>query len=72
MSQSPLKEVIERAIDDANFRQLLFSNPNEALKGYSLSEEDRKKLSNLDENNFDDFAGPLTGRTTKGWIPPSG
>ena len=72
MSQSPLKDVIERAIDDVNFRQALFNNPDEALKDYNLSEEDRKKLSNLDENNFDDFAGPLTGRSTKGWIPPSG
>jgi hypothetical protein len=72
MSPSPLKEVLERAIDDSNFRQLLFRNPNEALKDYNLSEEDRKKLSNLDEDSFDDFAGPLTGRNTKGWIPPTG
>lgn len=72
MSQSPLREVIERAIDDADFRQLLFNNPDEALKNYKLSDEDRKKLSSLDEDNFDDFAGPLTGRTTKGWLPPTG
>jgi hypothetical protein len=72
MSQSPLKDVLERAIDDANFRQLLFHNPDEALKDYNLSEEDRKRLSNLNEDTFDDFAGPLTGRSTKGWIPPSG
>jgi hypothetical protein len=70
MSQSPLKDVLERAIDDADFRQLLFHNPDEALKDYNLSEDDRKKLSKLDEDNFDDFAGPLSGRTTKGqWVP---
>lgn len=73
MSQSPLKEVIERAIDDTSFRQLLFNNLDEALKGYNLSAEDRKKLSSLDEDNFDDFAGPLSGRTTKGsWVPGTG
>jgi hypothetical protein len=72
MSHSPLHDVIERAIDDTAFRTLLFSNPDEALKDYKLNADDRQKLSKLDEDNFDDFAGPLTGRTTKGWLPPTG
>ncbi|MCI0395007.1 MAG: Os1348 family NHLP clan protein [Chloroflexi bacterium] len=70
MSAEVVKQVIERAIDDESFRRQLFSNPDDALRGYNLSDGERGRLHNLDEESFDDFAGPLTGRTTKGqWIP---
>jgi len=69
MSEAIIKEIIDRAVKDEDFRKLLFSNPDEALKGYDLTEEDRKVLKNLDEDNFDEFAGDLGDRTTKGkWI----
>lgn len=70
MSKAVVIEIIERALDDENFRNLLFNDPDQALKGYSLTAEEKKKLSSLTPDTFDDFAGPLTGRTTKGqWIP---
>ena len=69
MSEAIIKEIIDRAVKDEDFRKLLFSNPDEALKGYDLTEEDRKVLENLDEDNFDEFAGGLGDRSTKGvWI----
>ncbi len=68
-----VKEIIERAVKDESFRKLLFTNPTEALKGYTLTDEDRELLSNLDEDNFDQFAGGLGDRTTKGtWVPGVG
>jgi hypothetical protein len=65
--------VLERAIDDEQFRLLLFSQPEEALAGYDLTEEERNRLSGLNQENFDEFAGPLDPRSTKGvWKPGIG
>jgi hypothetical protein len=70
MSKADVIAIIERAIDDESYRKLLFNDPDQALKGYNLTADEKKRLSNLNPDNFDDFAGPLTGRTTKGqWIP---
>ena len=67
-----VKEIIERAVKDEAFRKLLFTNPDEALKGYKLTAEDQALLSNLNEDTFSEFAGELDDRTTKGWLPGAG
>ena len=72
MSQAVVMEIIGKAIDDKKFRQKLFKHPTKALDGYDLTDEERASLSNLDEDNFDDFAGGLGDRTTKGMIPGTG
>jgi hypothetical protein len=72
MSREAIMDIIERASKDESFRQLLFSNPKEALDGYDLSPEERKTLENLDEESFDDFAGDLGDRSTKGFVPGTG
>jgi hypothetical protein len=65
--------IIERAIDDEQFRLLLFNQPEEALAEYELTEEERRRLSGLNQENFDEFAGPLDDRHTKGaWRPGLG
>lgn len=70
MSEAVVKEIIEKAIEDKKFRKQLFKHPEKALEGYDLTEKERKLLAGLDEDNFDDFAGGLGGRTTKGvWTP---
>lgn len=70
MSRADVIAIIERALDDEAFRNLLFTNPDQALQGYNLTADEKNRLSNLNADNFDEFAGPLTGRTTKGqWIP---
>ena len=66
MSDTVLKEIIDRAIKDEKFRELLFNNPDKALEGYKLTDEDRKILKGLNEDNFDEFAGGLGDRSTKG------
>ena len=69
MSDTVLKEIIERAINDEAFRNLLFNSPSEALQGYVLSDEERSLLKNLNEDNLDGFAGGLGDRSTKGtWV----
>ena len=68
-----LDQVVERAVNDIDFRQLLFSDLDKALEGYLVSDEERSLLENLDEENFDEFAGGLGARTTKGrWLPGAG
>lgn len=61
MSTSQVIAVLERATEDEAYRNLLFTNPNEALKGYDLTREEKSQLSNLNEDNFDVFKGQ--------WIP---
>ena len=72
MSEVVLREIIDRAVADESFRQQLLSDPTTALKGYELTDAERELLSNLDEGNFDEFAGGLGDRATKGWVTPSG
>lgn len=67
-----LEQVVDRAIKDAKYRQLLLSNPDEALKGYAVTPEERQLLANLTEGTFDAFAGNLGDRTTKGFLPGTG
>ena len=67
-----LDQVVERALTDKAFRTLLFKDLDRALEGYSISDEERALLENLDEENFDQFAGGLGSRTTKGFMPGTG
>jgi hypothetical protein len=70
MSKPVVIEIIERAIDNDQYRTQLLNDPDTALAGYELTNDEKQRLSGLSEGSFDDFAGPLTGRTTKGqWIP---
>jgi hypothetical protein len=67
-----LDQLVERAVNDKAFRKLLFKNLDKALEGYAVSDEERALLENLDEDNFDEFAGGLGPRTTKGFMPGTG
>lgn len=66
MSDTALKEITDRAVSDEKFRNLLLTDPDKALEGYKLSDEERKILEGLTEETFDEFAGGLGDRTTKG------
>lgn len=72
MSDTAVKEIIDRAAKDEAYRKLLLTDPNKALEGYKLSDEDRKILEGLTEDTFDEFAGGLGDRTTKGFMPGTG
>lgn len=73
MSEAAVKQVIDRAMGDAKYRETLFRDPGSALQGYDLSDEERNLLSDLDEDTFDEFAGGLGDRSTKGsWVAGAG
>ncbi len=65
-------EIIARAINDEDFRNLLFSDPAKALDGYTLTDEERALLSNLDEESLATYGGELGERITKGMWPGIG
>ncbi|MCP4360312.1 MAG: hypothetical protein GY796_20080 [Chloroflexi bacterium] len=67
-----LEQVVDRAAKDETFRQLLFKNPDEALKNYNVTDKERQMLADLNEDTFDTFAGTLGGRSTKGFLPGTG
>ena len=66
MSDKVVKEIIDKAINDETFRDQLFTDPDAALKGYDLTSDERKTLAGLNKDNFNEFAGGLGDRTTKG------
>lgn len=69
MSQLAVQEIIGRAATDAEFRALLFSDPDAALKNYELTADERDALSRLDQAELEAFAGTLDERITKGkWL----
>ncbi len=70
MSEAVVKQIIQRAVEDETFRNQLFNNPQTALSGYDLTLQESALLQGLNQDNFDEFAGTLGGRTTKGrWMP---
>jgi hypothetical protein len=67
-----IRQIVDRAIQDQAFRQLLYTNLDQALEAYSVTVEERTLLESLSEDTFDDFAGGLGDRSTKGFLPGTG
>jgi hypothetical protein len=49
MSKEAVVAVIERAIEDEEFRRKLLESPDEALSGYDLTPEEAEALKGGDE-----------------------
>lgn len=62
MSQRELEAVIGRAVMDEEFRLLLFADPNAALAGYELTEEEVVALKRLDVESLDACADIVAQR----------
>ena len=68
MSKEALESVIGRAVTDSEFRQSLFANPDEALAGFDLTDQEIAGLKTLDAETLDSMAGTLDERISKwGW-----
>lgn len=65
MSQEAVSQIIGRAVVDAEFRELLFSNPDQALQGFDLTEDENEALKNLSQADLEDFSTKLDSRITK-------
>jgi len=65
MSKDAVSQIIGRAVTDEEFRKLLFSNPEQALAGYDLANEEKEALKNLKPEDLEDFSTKLDSRITK-------
>lgn len=65
MVQDAVSQIIGRAVTDPEFRDLLFSNPEQALQDYELSDDEVEALKNLKQEDLEDFSAKLDSRITK-------
>ncbi len=50
---SPISKLFQRVVTDEEFKKLLIDNPDEAVKGYELSEAQLILIKNLDKEDID-------------------
>ncbi|MBP8975074.1 MAG: hypothetical protein KBH93_14520 [Anaerolineae bacterium] len=65
MAKQDLTTIISRALTDEEFRALLLSDPDAALAGYELEEDEEKALRNLPADAFDKLTMDLENRQSK-------
>ena len=65
MTEDHVSMIVGRAVTDSKFRELLLSNPEEALKDYELTEEEKEALLKIQKEDLEDFSGKLDDRITK-------
>jgi hypothetical protein len=68
MSKEAVQAVIGKAVTESEFRELLFANPEEALEGFELTEEEMAALKAIDAETMESFAGDLDERISKSLI----
>ncbi len=65
MPTEGVEKVIERAITDEAFRTLLFDEPDKALAGSGLTEQEIASLKGLKPEQFEAATGDLEQRVSK-------
>jgi hypothetical protein len=68
MTTATVQTLLARAMTDADFRELLFSDPDEVLAGHDLTAAELATLKNLPRAEFDKaLNGTLEERLSFGW-----
>ena len=62
MSVENVQKIVGRAVAEAEYRELLFSHPDQALKGYELTDLEVSNLKGLSHEEFDAATGTLEQR----------
>ena len=65
MSEEVVQFVIGRAVTDPEYRELLFKNPDEALDGYELSNEEVESLKQFEREKFEENLPELEERISR-------
>jgi len=65
VSAENLEKIVARAVEDEKFRELLFANPEQALAGIELTDQEIALLKTLVAENFDAAAGELERRISR-------
>ena len=56
MSVESVESILSRAMSDATFAELLFSNPEQALAGFDLTAEETATFKNMSRADFDKWS----------------
>ncbi len=65
MAAGNVEQIIRKAVTDAEFRGMLFSDPDKALAGYNLTDEEAAKLKGLEPSLFEGGGGDLEERISR-------
>lgn len=65
MSIESVQTIVGRAVTEPDYRELLFNDPEKALEGYELSDEEASALKGIEREKFDAVAGELEERVSK-------
>lgn len=65
MSRQAIQDIIERALKDRAFAQLLKDNPDQALQDFDLTSEEAEVVRELRPETSDQFASFLDRRIVK-------
>ena len=65
MSQETVQKIIIRAVREPEYRELLFGEPDKALEGYELSEEESAALKGLERDSFDAVVSEVEERVSR-------
>lgn len=62
--------IIGRAVTDGEFRELLFSDPDQAISGFDLTDQEHKALQNITRERFELVQSELEERLSKAGFSP--
>jgi hypothetical protein len=65
MSEVHVKQIIVNAVINLEYRELLFSEPEQALVGFDLTDEEQAALKGLDRDKFDLTAAKMEDRISR-------
>ena len=68
MSLQAVQAVIVKAVEDSEFRNALFANPDETLAGYELTEAEAAALKSVDAETMESLAGNVDERLSKSFF----
>ena len=65
MAMKDVKLILDKAHKDDEFRKLLLSNPDEALKDFALSDREKEKFHGMGQEQLMAFKSQLDKRFSK-------
>jgi hypothetical protein len=69
MSKEAVQSIIGRAVVDVEFRESLFTDPEQVLAEYELTGEEVAALKAIDSEAMEAFVGALDERISKAMAP---
>lgn len=65
MSKENVEKIVGRLVTDAEFAKTFFTDPDEVLKEYDLTEDEKTGLKTVKAEEISNFAGGLDSRISK-------